>query len=209
MKKNFLTQSARALFTLNSQEREVLVGLLLGDLNANKRAKNARLQFAQGILHKEYLEALYELFKDYCPAGPRVIAHLPDKKTGKVHSSIRLNTFSLPCFNEFYELFYISGKKVVPNTIGDLLTPLGLCYWICDDGSWNKVGRYLILCTNSFTLAEVELLIEVLNKKFNLGCYKCRDGTAYRIIIPAYSIPKLQVLLKDIMPGMMRHKIGL
>ncbi len=90
-----------------------------------------------------------------------------------------------------------------------MLTPLSLGYWIADDGSWNKPGKYTVLCTDSFTLEEVELLIEVLNKKFHLKCYKCRQGIGYRIIIPSYSIPVLQNLLASHMPPMMRHKIGL
>ena len=65
-------------------------------------------------------------------------------------------------------MFYLSGKKVIPSNIGDYLTHISLAFWICDDGSWNSVGRYVTLCTDSFTLKEVELLIEVLNKKFNL-----------------------------------------
>ena len=31
-------------------------------------------------------------------------------------------SFSLPCFNEPYVLFYPAGVKIVPSTIGELLT---------------------------------------------------------------------------------------
>ena len=80
---------------------------------------------------------------------------------------------------------------------------------ICDDGSWNKTNKYVVLSTNSFTLEEVNLLVDVLNDKFNLKCYKNRQGSAYRIIIPSYSISVLQSLLAPHMPSMMKHKIGL
>ena len=56
---------------------------------------------------------------------------------------IYFSTYTLPCFNELYNLFYLSGKKVIPNNIGDLLTPLSLAYWIADEGSWNKTQRYV------------------------------------------------------------------
>ena len=68
------------------------------------------------------------------------------------------------------------------------------------------------LCTESFTLEEVNLLLDVLNNKWDLKCYKNKKGTnlaGYRIIIPSYSIPRLQTLLEPQMPTMMRHKIGL
>lgn len=90
-----------------------------------------------------------------------------------------------------------------------MLTPLSVAYWIADDGSWNKPQRYVSLSTESFTLAEVELLIKVLNTKFNLSCYKSRNGAAYKIIIPSYSVPVLQNLLSPHIPPMFQHKIGL
>ena len=51
----------------------------------------------------------------------------------------------------------------------------------------------MTLCTDSYSLAEVENLIEVINTKFNLNCKKSSNN--YRIIIPAYSIPTLHKLL--------------
>lgn len=46
--------------------------------------------------------------------------------------------------------------------------------------------------TYSITLEEVELLIAVLNSKFNLRCYKVKSGKGYKIVIPSYSVPILQ-----------------
>jgi hypothetical protein len=79
-----------------------------------------------------------------------------------VYSKIYFGTYSLPCFNELYSLFYFEGVKVVPENIFELLTPLSLCYWICDDGGFNKRNRAVILSTQSFTQAEVGLLAKVL-----------------------------------------------
>ena len=83
---------------------------------------------------------------------------------------------------------------------------------MCDDGTWDKQKRHVRICTESFTLAEVNLLANTLNDKWDLKCYINKKGTnleGYRIIIPSYSVPHLQALLKDIMPPMMMHKIGL
>lgn len=153
--------------------------------------------------------SLYELFKNYCPSAPKVVDALPDKRTGKIYSAIHFSTFTLPCFNEIYNLFYPSGVKTVPLNIKELMTPLGLAYWIADDGSFNKSNRHVVLCTDSFTLSEVNLLISVLNDKFNLKCYIYKQGNSNRILIPSYSVSILQTLLAPVMPSMMRHKIGL
>lgn len=65
------------------------------------------------------------------------------------------------------------------------------------------------LCTNSFSLPEVNLLIKTLNEKWDLKCTINKQGNAFVIKIPPKSLPILQSLLKDIIPAMMKHKIGL
>jgi hypothetical protein len=108
-----------------------------------------------------------------------------------------------------YELFYIDGKKIIPSNINELLTVHSLAYWLCDDGSFCKSTHRVRLCTESFTLAEVNLLIQTLNTKWDLKCTKVARGNGYRIVIPKNSLPILQSLLKDILPSMMLYKIGL
>jgi len=211
MKKNILTSLERIKFTLTDQLKQILVGLLLGDLYAQKRRKtgNTVFRFEQGTVHEDYLNYLYELFKSYCPSVPKISVRQPNKVTGKIYSRIYFLTYTLPCFNDLYLTFYPAGKKVIPANIADLLTPLGLAHFIADDGSWDKKGRYVVLCTNSFTLKEVEHLVSVLNNKWNLKCYVNKNGIYYRIIVPTYSILVLQDLLAPHIPPMMRHKIGL
>jgi hypothetical protein len=80
--------------------------------------------FSQGTVHKDYLDHLYFLFKDYCSSEPKVFNMSAHKVTGMIYSRVTFYTYSLPCFNELYELFYSSGKKIVPANIKELLTPL-------------------------------------------------------------------------------------
>lgn len=46
--------------------------------------------------------------------------------------------------------------QVIPANIYDLLTPIALAYWICGDESYNRRDGVVILCTDSFTTAEVD-----------------------------------------------------
>lgn len=73
----------------------------------------------------------------------------------------------------------------------------------------NTVGRYVTLCTDSFSLEEVELLIKALNDNFNLKCYIIKCNGNYRIVIPASSIANLRLLVGSIIPPMMQYKLGL
>lgn len=204
-----LKNSEKQAFTVTDDLKQILVGLLLGDLHARNRHGNTRFVFKQGLIHEDYIHHLYAIFNSFCPSEPKINKSLPDIRTGKIYDSIYFSTYTLPCFNELYNLFYSSGIKVIQSNICDYITPLSLAYWISDDGSINKIGRYVTISTESFKLEEVEFLIEVLNKKFHLNCYKSKNGNAYKIVIPSYSVATLQKLLSPHMPPMMKHKIGL
>jgi len=90
----------------------------------------------------------------------------------------------LPCFNYLWELFYIDKVKTVPLNIGDLLTEVGLAFWIMDDGGLGSNGT-LNLHTDSFTLSEVNLLIEVLKRNFNIDSRKSLKRPGQWIIVLA------------------------
>lgn len=209
--KSSLSKSEREKIVLTPQLKEILVGLLLGDVSARrpKPSVNTRLQFAQSVIHEDYILHLYELFKDYCKAVPKIITPMAHKKTGKVYPYIKFEARTLPCFNYYYDIFHHAGVKVVPTNIAELLTPLSLAYWICDDGNLHKRDRVIFLCTNGFTLEGVNLLINVLTNKFGIDCALERQRGQFIIRIPRRNLPVVQALLKDIMPPMMLHKIGL
>ena len=120
-----LTNLERAEFTIPQELKDILIGLTLGDLNIQKQtvdSTNVRLQFEQGLLHETYLLHLYHLFKDYCTKGPNNSLHKPNFRTGKTYSRVTFYTYSLPCFNELYDLFYVNNKKIIPHNLFDLLT---------------------------------------------------------------------------------------
>jgi len=111
--RNLISRAERALLTLSSESEQILVGLLLGDLFAQKRSLsgNALLRFGQGLVHEDYLRYLYEQFKGYCPSAPKISNSPSDKRTGKEYSRITFHTRALPCFNYWHDLFYLNGKK--------------------------------------------------------------------------------------------------
>ena len=131
---------------------------------------NARLVFRQGYKNASYLLHLYDLFQEYVLTPPK-ISTVKDKKNGNLRYNLSFATLALPCFNELYELFYTStadttGKKIIPSNISDLLTPVSLAYWIMDDGSFTGSG--LKLHTNAFSIEELNILKEALEKNFGL-----------------------------------------
>ena len=158
---------------------------------------------------------MYELFKDYCPQTPKTQISLPHKKTGNIYKTILFYTYSLPCFSEFCKPFYSGSLKIIPNNIGDLLTPLGLAHWIMQDRSYHKVSKGVVLCTDSFKkgYAEIELLISVLQTKFNLICTiqkaPSKNSNRFRIYISAKSLPILRTLVQSHFHPTMLYKLGI
>ena len=83
-KVRFYRKSVNYDLELNDELKEIITGLMLGDLFAEKRNPNSntRLQFKQSIKNKEYIEHLYSLFKDYCNSEPKVTSSV-DNRPGK------------------------------------------------------------------------------------------------------------------------------
>ena len=125
-------KSAKYDLELNAELKEIIIGLMLGDLFAEKINPNAntRLQFKQSIKNKVYIDHLYSIFKDYCNSEPKETSSI-DKRPGKkeYNISIKFWTQSLPCFNLFRELFYDeSGIKFIPLNLEQIITARSLTY---------------------------------------------------------------------------------
>jgi hypothetical protein len=148
-----------------SDLKDIIVGLALGDLYLRKRCKNTSLHFKQSINNEPYIIHLYTLFQEFCKMAPKI---KDAKIKDKTHQSIFFDTLTYEAFNYYYDLFYKNKKKIVPLNIEELLTARSLAYWAMDDGSPDRSG--FVFHTNSFTLAEVEILVKTLKNKFNLNC---------------------------------------
>ena len=109
---------------LNKELEEIIVGLMLGDLFAEKVSikSNTRLQFKQSSKNKDYISHLYSLFKEYCGSKPKVLSYFDNRPNkNQTYFSIKFNTYSLPCFNRFRLLFYNEkGVKIIPENLDSL-----------------------------------------------------------------------------------------
>lgn len=210
-----LTKAEREQFKLSPEQKEgqALIGHILGDGCLIKHSpksingtSNARFLFSQSHVREEYFYHVYNMFKSYCK-GECTRYSRYSKLTGP-YQGIKLSTLTLPCFNFFYHLFYINGVKTIPANIIEYLTPISLATWISDDGTFHSKG-YLVICTDGFTQAEVELLCSALSKKWNLKCRCERKGKYYRIVIAKSTVGIVRSLCKDHMHPSMLYKIGI
>ena len=186
-------------------------GRSISNLVRRTPTANSRLVYAQtAVKHKEYFDYVFSFFlpfcaKDYKPQSRLVV----DNSTKKTYSAISFTTMQLPCFNEYRELFYdLNRKKIVPENIGELLTPRGLAFWISDDGS--RQGSGLHISVYGFSNTDVDKLMFTLQDKFNLKCsiHYNRDNKP-RIYIFKESMDTLISLVKPYFIKEMLYKLGL
>lgn len=188
----------------------VIVGLLLSDAwlhySVSKGSKNCRLGFQQSLSHFGYFWHVFTLLAHFCKALPYFRAR---SRHGVINYSLSLQTRSLPCFTELYSLFYMEGVKVIPEDIYNLLTPAALAHWIMGDGGARSTG--LMLCTDSYPVKSVVLLMNVLMLRYNLDCslfFHAPNNTHPRIYIPARSMPRLRTIVAEHMCPSMLYKLG-
>jgi len=203
--------SKKVNLIVSNDLHEIIIGSLLGDLTAEKPNDkcNTRLQFKQSFINKEYIYHLYSLFKEYCGTKPLNMSKFDSRvNKNKIYYAIKFQTLSLPCFNIYRKLFYNSeGKKILPSNIEELLTVKGLAYWIMDDGYKSKKGLYI--CTESFSLKEIKILIVILKNKFNLECSYHKVTNGYRIYIFSKSKAKLIKLVKPYFLKQFYYKLNI
>jgi len=188
--------------------KQILFSSILGDgkLELPPRGINARFGFTQAEAQKDYFISVCNSLSTISSAKYREYAYL-DKRTGKTYKSLNFWTKSSPMLTEFYNIFYSNKVKIVPSDLS-LLTPLALAHLIMQDGS-RGTSRGLYICTDSFTLQDVQRLSRYLINTFNIRCSIHKAGNNHRIYILAKSVPIVRDLVLVYMHESMLYKLGI
>lgn len=136
----------------------------------------------------------------------------PNKARQRVYTGFEFNTFTFRSFHWIYDLFYKKGTKRISPRIADYITPLALAVWIMDNGASFDAG--VRISTNCLTLSEVQLLNDILKKKYKLDTtvqsilVSITKKERYYIYIKNSSLPKLVCIIFPYMHKSMRYKLG-
>lgn len=124
LKENFQNQYE---LQLSQQDKEIIIGLLLGDGSMRIMKKGITPYYSHTDKHPEYIQYLINYFES--------IGIECGKMKYNIHNKCYcFQTKTYKCFNELYNLFY-PNKKILPDI---KLTPLILKYWYIGDGSLCK-----------------------------------------------------------------------
>tara|TARA_Y100000310_G_C20556448_1_gene750789 strand:- start:172 stop:1119 length:948 start_codon:yes stop_codon:yes gene_type:complete len=194
------------LKVLTQKEHDIIIGTLLGDASIRKRERYSCLRFSHSIKQKAYFYwkvnklidlPISELRESYRTIGDKRNVHM-----------LNFSTRTHPIFNYYRYLFYKS-KKTINKKLLENLNPRSLAIWICDDGSFDRTQGYIVLCTNSFSLKEHELMKKCFNKKFGLDpTIGFRDKKYYYLRFKQEDSKKLIEIVRPFIPRCMKYKIG-
>jgi hypothetical protein len=203
--KNILTKLDRNYIILTKEEKSIIIGLLLSDSWLQKRKGwNPRIGLKQSIKNFKFLWNTFIKLSKLCSSYPFLTKTI---KRGKLFFSVGFQTRQLKCLYEIYEIFYENNnnKKVIKPILYDYIDYIVIAYWIMGDGA--KRNKGVILCTDSFSLKEVILLMNILKIKFDLDCTIHNDGNKYRIFINKKSLNKIYNNIKPYFDDIFLYKI--
>ena len=128
-------------------------------------------------------------------------------KYGNIYHTVAFKTRSLPCFTYFYNKFYVNKIKLIPADLLINLDAVTIAYWIMGEGKYSAPG--MVLCTYSFSLKDVCLLIGILHYKFSLECtLQHTSKIQYLIYIRKSSMAILRFLVMHQMHPHFLYKFG-
>lgn len=192
---------------LTDLQREILVGLLLGDacLETQNRGRTYRLKIEHSIAQAQYVQHLYEVFREW-------VLHEPQIKltqiAGKTYQKLWFNTVSHGAFRFYAHQFYRNGTKVVPKLIHRFLTARGLAYWFMDDGSIkSQQSKGVLFNTQGFSEQDVAKLVRVLQEKFGLEAKRRRQREGQQVYISGRSYERFRALVEPYLIPQMRYKL--
>ena len=186
--------------SLTQLQKSVIIGSLLGDgyLRIVPDRKDAFLEVNHSIEAKEYVDWKFNILKDLCISPPK------KRKGNGRRIAYRFFTKQHPELSKMYRQFYRKGKKIIPPTLK--LDPLVLGIWWMDDGSMCGKSDFYFN-TQQFSLTDQKRLLEKI-KELGLEAKLNRDKKYYRIRLLLSSVPRLRILLRDILIPSMYYKLG-
>ncbi len=118
-----------------------------------------------------------------------------DVRTGKIYPQIRAESYNLHVFNQYVNKFYkqVNGKRVkyINKELFETIDALGLAILFQDDGYKNHTGYSI--ATNCYTRADIQIIQDVLLKKFNLHTtYQASNNIIY---IPAKDVSLFNTII--------------
>lgn len=194
--------------SLSERQKQILIGLLLGDGHLELNGKNTRLKIDHGEFQKDYVLWKYQELQTLASANPIQVDVL-DRRNGRTYRHFRFATRTISELNEYRQVFYDGGGKTIPKHIDKLMTkPLTLAVWYMDDGHRRTDCRAVRLNTQSYALEEQLLLQSCLAKNFDIRVriHKVTRGM-HVLYVPSDEAERFCDVIRPHVIASMKHKL--
>ena len=187
------------LLLLTQEQHDMLIGSGFGDGNfCNRHGKNGLFRESHSKKQSSYLEWKFNMIRSFTYRTPKFRRYM---LKGRIMERYEFNTITHPIFTFYHNLFYKKGKKVVTRNSLNQLNERSLAIWICDDGSYCKKLKYIIISTNSFSFREHRLMKTFFKNKWGLSpTIGFRDGKYYYLRFSVEDTKKLTGLIESYIP---------
>ena len=188
-------QSAR-LLPITPRQQEIIIGSLLGDGHLAETTRGYAFRVNHGLVQKAYVDWKYRELNSLTNSVPNVYK-----------STYYFRTVSHQYFDELRSLFYRKEKKIIPENIHRLLTPLAIAVWFMDDGT--KEGKQVRINSQSFTKKENQKLSRTLEATLGIKSTINRDKHLFRLRISDQSMSLFRKTVEPHIIPSMRYKLSL
>lgn len=168
-------------------QRDAIVGILLGHANVKKHGSSYRLDFNYPESKKELTLWIKRILGNFIN-----VIH-------KTNNSYSFHTATHNELSFFYKLFYQNNKKIARPELVNYVSPLSIAIWFSDQG---EIKNHLTMKFNSnkFSKSENEILQYILKIKFNVRTKVCtyiRNNIEYHYLsVNKENSEKLTQLIK-------------
>ena len=182
--------------------KDIVIGTVLGDGYLEQHGKGVRLQVVHCVAQKFYAQWKHEELYLLSPSP----MYFYDGK----YPFWRFVTRSHPFLEEFRRIFYINGKKCIPDDINRYLNnPLTLAVWFMDDGTCDKRQGSILFETQCFCQQDIEKLKDCLAVNFGLNAtfHKSGKGRGFRLYLSVKEALKFKGIVEPFVLPKMRYKL--
>ncbi|QQG43075.1 MAG: hypothetical protein HYW45_02605 [Candidatus Daviesbacteria bacterium] len=190
-------------------QKAIVIGTILGDGFLQKTGKNnARLRLEHSLKQQDYLLWKCQILNNFFQKKPKILTRT-NLKFGKSYQYIRNQSYSGLEFGKLHQLFYVDGKRVVPNEISKLLkNPMSLAVWFMDDGYYYFRDKIAYIYLPELDSDSINNLLIALRMNYGLSPQlKIKKRGEYVLNFSVKDTAKLIQIIKPYIIKSMSYKL--
>lgn len=192
---------------ISSIQKDILIGTILGDGYLQKTGeKNARLRLEHGARQKEYLFWKVKNLQRFFQGKPKYLERV-HPITKRTYQYWRHQSQSTPLLGGLRKIFYIEGRKIIPENLDTLITARALAVWYMDDGYYYRRDKCSYLYLGNVTRKEADYLVSIFDRKFQLKTRVLPKKKGFALYFPRREAIKLKSLIQDYLLEQFKYKL--